>query len=502
MKVRAVVIALSALAGCNAILGIEEQGVRPVVEDAGSETLEPPSDRCSTDAECKPPNGCYTARCDTVLGACVYSICESKTRACRAGRCIDATSSCDPNAERDYSFKTTGFNVPDVALGCLLDPTACVVAVHPFLFVGTKSGVVAILVEDLLATSPKLVPVRGFDLPAVRIVASGRRVWLLGAVQGTAAPYRVPVAYVDVPSDPTRPLDAKLSTFAYSFPTVTAFAAPFGNLFLAHNDAAQGLPAALLVPPLPADGVLGLSGNVPDGGAMGPLPLPNATHVMHRVPNAPLGSTLVAASGNRLLAYRFATTFNLVTDPAQPNATAGTSTIVDIGGNPLAAPRFASGPDGVVAHTLPVDPLPMDCNCISQQRLLWTLPNAAAEMFQPLIIAYEGYTNPSALPCPTRSCTPFTLPSLATWIDAKTMLTAAPGSETQRALTAVRVVSRDPLAAPGMKRFVTVPAELGNFAMHKIALTSAAGFGYLLVADAEGNNVAVSIFDPRCENQQ
>ncbi len=499
MIARRLAVALVVTAGCNAILGIDEQGARPVEEDAGREAGPPRNDRCTTDANCVPPNGCYSARCDTVLGACVYTICESKQRACRASRCLEASSTCDPNAERDYGFKTTGFSVPDVTLGCVLDPGACVVAVHPFLFVGTRSGASAILVDDLLSTSSRVVPVRGFDLPAVRIVASGRRVWFLGAVQGTAAPYRVPIAWLDVPSNPMLPLlEAKLSTFASSYPSITAFAAPDGALFVAHNDASQGLPAALLAPPLPPEGVLGLSGNVPDGGTS-PASLPNPTHVMHRVSNAPLGSALVASSAGRLVAFRFAATFNLVTNAAQPTVTLGPDAVISPGPAALAAARFASGPDGVLAHTIPVDVNPADCNCVSQQRLVWTLPNAAATAFETgLAIGYESYTNPSACP---RACAPFPLPSLAAWIDAKTMLTAAPGSEGQRTLTAVRVLGREPLAAPPLKRFVTVPAEQGNFAIHKIALTSSAGFGYLFVADGEGNNVAVSIFDPRCENQ-
>jgi hypothetical protein len=499
--IRRLALALALTAGCNAILGVDEQGLRPPIEDAGVRESGPPrNDRCVTDADCMPPNGCYTPRCDTVLGACVYTICESKLRACRASRCAPGPLTCDPNAERDYAFKTTGFNVPDVSLGCLGDPSACVVAVHPFLFVGTKSGVAAILVDDLLATSARTVPVRGFDLPAARIVASGRRVWFLGAVQGAAPPYRILVGWLDVPSTPlVTALEAKLSTFAYSYPNVTAFPAPDGGLYVALNDASQGLPTALLVPPLPPDGVLGLAGNVPDGGAP-TASLPNPTHVMHRVPNAPPGSALVASSANRLVAFRFASTFNLVRDPAKEGALAGPDAVVVPGPNVLGAPRFASGPDGVVAHTMPVDPAPTDCNCLSQQRLFWTLPNAAATTFEAgQSIAYEGYMNPSMAGC--RGCTTFSIGSLAAWIDGKTILTAAPAGDMQRTQTAVRVVQRDPLAAPPAKRFVTVPAEQGNFAVHKVALTSSAGFGYLFVADAEGNNVAVSIFDPRCENQ-
>jgi hypothetical protein len=497
---RRAALALVVTAGCNALLGIDEQGLRPPVEDAGSDVVRVRNDRCVTDAECVPPNGCYSARCDTVLGACVYTVCESRARACRASRCLESSLQCDPNAERDYAFKTTGYSVPDVTLGCVLDPSACVVAVHPFVFVGTKSGAAAIVVDDLLATSPRVVTVRGFDLPAARIVASGRRVWFLGAVQGTAPPYRVPIAWMDVPSDPVRPvLEAKLATFAYSFPAIAAFAAPDGGLFLVHNDASQGLPTTVLMPPLPPEGVLGLSGSVPDGGTA-TMSLPNATHVMHRISNAPLGSAIVAASANRLVAFRFASTFNLVGAPAQPTAQAGADGVVSPGPAALAAARFATGPDGVVAHTLPIDPMPADCNCLSQQRLVWTLPNAAATTFETgQIIAYESYTNPTSAGC--RMCAPFPLPSLAAWIDAKTMLVAAPGSEGQRTNTAVRVVSREPLAAPPTKRFVTVPQEQGNFATHKVALTSAAGFGYLFVADGEGGNVALSIFDPRCENQ-
>lgn len=499
---RRIALALVAAAGCNAILGIEEQGPRPPPEeDAGvvPEASAPRDDTCTTDADCVPPNGCYTGRCDTVLGACVYTLCESKTNACRASRCNASSGTCDPNTERRYGFKATGYTVPDVSLGCVLDPPSCVAAVHPFVFVGTKSGVSALAVDDLLATSPRVVPVRGFDLPAARVVASGRRIWLLGAVQGTAAPYRVPIGVIDVPSDPTvTSLEARLSTFSYSFPTIEAFAAPAGGLFVSYNDATQGLPTAMLQTPLPPEGVFGLSGAVPDGGAAVPS-LPDATHVMHRIANVPPGSSLVASSADRLIAYRFPASLNLVPNPAQPAAAAMPDASVDVGPAALAAPRFATGPDGVVAMTLPVDPAPADCNCIAEQRLLWLLPNAAATSFdQNQLVAYERYTNPMQTTC--GNCQPFAIPSLAAWIDAKTILAAAPGSEGERTRTAVRVLTRDPIAAPATKRFVTVPEEQGDFAVHKVALTSSAGFGYLLVANAEGNAVALSLFDPRCEN--
>ena len=117
----------------------------------------------------------------------------------------------------------------------------------------------------------------------------------------------------------------------------------------------------------------------------------------------------------------------------------------------------------------------------------------------------EGYTSPRVGGGVCHQCNPnyVTLPSLATWLDAKTALLVAPssGPPANQAVPAVRVVERDPIASAPNRRFVPAATETpaGNFASDRIALASSNGFGYLLVASGAGTDVHLSIFDPRCD---
>jgi hypothetical protein len=151
---------------------------------------------------------------------------------------------------------------------------------------------------------------------------------------------------------------------------------------------------------------------------------------------------------------------------------------------------------------------PGDCNCSSRQRTHWVLPNAiqtnveASKMVDP-----EVYSNPWVDPvnsvCHTCTGNYFAQPSLVTWIDPRSALVAAPASDpaANRVLTAVRLVERDPLAAPPKRRLVTTAADMpaGNSAVDRIALTSSGGLGFLVIADNEGNSARLSVFDPRCD---
>lgn len=497
--------------GCNLVLGIEEHEARPEdgggvdVEGAGLDATRPNGDRCTVDTDCHPPNPCYKAHCDTALGSCRYSLCES-TRACAAGVCNPQTLSCED--ERDYGFRATSYGLGTITLGCKKNPSACVGSVYPFLFVGTKNEVAALRVDDLRGIEARTVPLVDLGVRPGQIVVSGRRVWILGDVQGTEPPYVLPIASVDVPSDPTvRELRAKSATIKYPFPSAAGFPAPNGGLYVAFNDATQNLPAALVNDPLPADLVFAVSGPTPDGGAKVPDPPGTPTHTMYRTTSLPAGATLVASSGPRLLAYRFPITFNLIGDPGTAQATAQPDTAL---APPLPAyllPRFAQGPDGVVLLATPInaDP-PADCNCTSHQRLQWVLSSAIAPTAEANQLADpEGYSNPNATPSsPCHTCAYFAQPSLPAWLDSKSALVAAPASDpaANRTLTSVRLIERDPIAAPPKRRSSSAPSEVptGNFATDRIALVASGGLGFLVIADSEGNNSRLSIFDPRCDS--
>lgn len=510
------------LAGCNLVLGITEDGLR-VPTDAGIEAsidvarARPPLEPCARDTDCIAPNGCYTPHCDTVVGACTYALCEAKGRTCAMGVCNTDTFACsDP---LPYTFRTTSYDVPGVTSGCGADPSACVASAFPFVFVGTRDTVAALRADDLVGTQPSQVPIEGLTVNPAQIVASGRRVWVIGRVQGEAPPYQIAIATIDVPSDPTaRVLRATTTLLSYPFPTATGFPAPRGGMYLVHNEAPQGFPAALLQPPLVEGAKVGLA-NAGDAGPAfdgGTPPSPGAI-TMYRVV-APANSTIAASSGTRLVIQRYPSTFNLVTGAgtiaavAQPDVAlspALASIVSSPPNNPAAS--FTQGPDGQVLMGAPVvaDPPLPECGCSSNGRLQWVFANAVATATDVAqVIDVNAWYNPQlagSLVCHQCPLDYVRTPVRLAWIDGKTAMTATPlsGQAAARAVTDVRVVGRDPVNGYPKRRTQTKATESpnGDFTTDRIALTAASGIGYLVMADAQGNDVSLSIFDPRCEAQ-
>lgn len=504
---------LGAVAGCNLVLDIEEQPVRPS-PDAGadgageSNVSRPAFEACTRDLDCIAPNGCYTPHCDTVLGACTYALCEAKDRTCAKGVCDPATFTC--SEPTPYGFVATSYDVNGATSGCGPNPAACVAALFPFVFIGGRDDVVALRGDDLTGRAPVTVPVTELGTKPQQLVASGRRLWVLGAVQGTAPPYRLPVATIDVPSDPTvTVLRARTTIVSYPFPTAIGFAAPGGGLYVAVNDPAQGFAAALLQAPVADDARFGLANAADAAAADASIREEPGTLTMFRAAGVPPGSTLVASSGERLLLHRFPSTFNLVNAP-------GTATAASAPDQPLAPPlvpigaaTFAQGPDGAVMMAAPVtaDP-PGDCNCTTHARLQFVLPNAVATATDVnQLLDPESYTNPQVPGMACHVCTPdyFRPRVLAAWLDRRSALTAAPfsGAPAERTLTDVRYLARAPLEANAKRRAQTKPTDTprGDFAVDRVALTSSNGIGYLILADGQGNDVSVSIYDPRCDTQ-
>ena len=180
---------------------------------------------------------------------------------------------------------------------------------------------------------------------------------------------------------------------------------------------------------------------------------------------------------------------------------------------PIGPARFTQGPDGVVlmsgpvvADPAPVPPAPTDCNCNSHERLQWVFPNAVATTPDTSqLFDHAVYVNPQ-MPAGTCHQCPLEyvrLPALATWIDKRTVLTAAAFGvlPEARTVTDVRVLARDPFDGYAKRRAQTKATDTpsGSFATDRIALTSSNGIGYLVLADGPGDDVSLSIFDPRCE---
>jgi hypothetical protein len=233
---------------------------------------------------------------------------------------------------------------------------------------------------------------------------------------------------------------------------------------------------------------------------------------MIRVSGVPAGSSIVASSGGRVVLYRYPSTFNLIAAAGTPMAAVQGDLALN---SPLASlygpstTGFAQGPDGTVVMTGPVSAdSPADCNCTTHARLQYVFPNAIAtttdvnEILDP-----ESWVNPGP-PAPSPTCRQCASGYegrrfFATWLDHRTVLTAAPASAPlgARNVTAVRLLGRDPFEANPKRRFTTKPTDTpkGEFGVDRVALTSSNGIGYLLLADGQGNNLSLSIVDPACD---
>jgi len=508
-------LAAGSLAACNLLLGIEEQDARPVPDDAGDAEAEaaarPSFEACTRDVDCVAPNGCYTPHCDTVLGACTYALCETKDRTCARGVCDTSTFVCSDALP--YGFLATQYDVRNVTSGCGPKPESCVAAAYPFVFIGTQTDIVAVRGDDLAGKTAVNVPVTGLTFKPQQVIGSGRRVWVLGAVVGSVPPYQLPIASIDVPSDPTvTEIHAQTTVLGYSFPSAVGFPAANGGLFVVYDDATQGMPTALLAPPIADGTTLGLASAADAGPIDGGAPTVRSTTNMIRTSGVPAGATVAASSGSRIVLYRYPSTFNLV-------AAAGTPMASVQGDLALNAPltslygatttSFTQGPDGTVIIAGPVAAdSPADCNCTTHARLQYVFPNAiatATDVNQ--IFDTESWVNPGPPPMsPTcRQCAAGyeARRYLVSWLDRRTALMAAPVSAAAgaRNVTDVRMVGRDPSESNPKRHYTTKPTDMpkGELGVDRIALTSSNGIGYLVLADGQGNNITLSIMDPACD---
>jgi hypothetical protein len=168
--------------------------------DGGDGAPIPPSPEggiCAKDEDCTTTHGCLTAKCDLLRSACVFPVC--RTAVCQSASCDTTAQACgDPGA---YPYRASQFAV-GAPVGCGGVLARCFVAVHPFVFVGTANGVVAFDVSDPQRAEPPQIPVIGLGFSPTQMVASGSRVYFLGAPFGAAPTSRLPLAYLEVPATP------------------------------------------------------------------------------------------------------------------------------------------------------------------------------------------------------------------------------------------------------------------------------------------------------------
>ena len=425
---------------------------------------------CTVDSDCTSTNACVTStKCDPSSHVCVFDVCPAA--ACMAAVCDGNTMSC--SAPVTYGYHAGSFSVGVGGVGCG-SASRCFAAEYPYVFVGTTNGVVAYRVDDPTDSGPVPVAVDGLPFLPAWMVATGRRIYFVGNVVGSGPTYHVPIAWVDVPQDPFLPQFNATTVFvgygqpswSYLFPGAT------GSAFLVNGDSTQAYPTVLLTAPVADSSTLALSA----------------------APDIAAGASPVAASGSRLVTYRYTNApdylgaFSFETGAGTSAAqNAGEQTTTAMG--PVVPQGFvAQGPDGSLLWDAPtatiVDGGP---NTTSTSRMAWLLASATATTFD-ASANVDVETYPMPLGFGTAVAGPMA------WIDTNTALVtaAAPEDTTQ---TSVQIASRAmlPPTVLASHRYV-VPVDVGH-----IGAASSNGFGYVLVQDDPMNATAtVHVFAPTC----
>ena len=484
MRARLALGLLLACGGASAVvaacsLGLDEtkiagggdggvDGATPVDGGADGDAANPVA--CQNDPDCKPANACLTGRCDKARGVCLYDLCPAA--ACKASVCNPSTKTC--SVPTTYGFHAGSFKVTAGGVGCGgggAGGRRCFAAVFPFVFVGTTNGVVAYSVADPTDSSPAALPVAGLPFFPQNIVASGTRVYFVGAVAGN---YKVPIAWVDVPGDPTvAKLSATTVFNSLQLPSIDrVFPDTAGGIYLVHDSVAKSYPAAHVTAPLKDLDAL----------------------TFFATAGLPAGAAPFAASGSRLVTFRqesgpnWAANFSLEPNAATGSAqNSGEGSLVPSFGNSYLPAYVSHGSEGsLVFNTGAVNAPDGGGATLTAARLGWIVEDAGVTKVEATAkIDVEKYgVNPGV---------GADVPGPVAWLDSKRALVLA-ASAANTSQTAVQLATRDPQPAivPG-RRFVL------PFVPSVLAATASNGFGYVLAPDAP-DSATVHMFGTGCDN--
>jgi hypothetical protein len=423
---------------------------------------------CNADTDCVAPNACLTPRCDVARHTCVFDLCKQATT-CTHAACDTTTHAC--GAAAPVPFHPGSFVVPG-GIGCGGVPGRCFAAATTFVYVGTTNGVSALPVGDPGSLALTAIPVGGVPFAPAFIVASGGRVFFVGGLVGG----RLQVAWLDSPTNPlVTSMHAQPLLLGSTLTGVSeVFAAPTpAGVYLEQADPQKLLPTVLWTPPTADLATL--------------TAFPNT--------GAPAGAAAVAASGDRLVLYRwtqqgtqFGELFTIVTGTGSAGAKAGAETNLsaDIGvvwGTP-ANVRFAAGANGALVWGVPLVQVAQPVGTRGA-RVAWVLDGTAATPSATAHVDLEVY-DPSNVPLTQPVSGPLA------WVDATTVLALAQ-APADLGTTSVQVAQNGaagPMVVPSRRVVLPIPTE-------KTAAVSINGYGYVLSATA-ADSVTVDVFAPAC----
>jgi hypothetical protein len=422
---------------------------------------------CTVDDDCAaaaPAGSCVgSSFCDPVWHVCMFDVCDAG--ACQVASCDPMTRKC--SAPTSYGFAVSVFHVAGGVGGW--GPAYAVAAAYPFLFVLTTNGVTAYNVANPMSAVPPVV-VHGAPFIPTALVASGRRIYLVGPVEGAGPTFREAIAWIDVPGDPF--LVSLAATTAWIGTTEAQLASVVwnGSTGLALTYAATAAPTSTLAA-APDDSIT-------------LVPSPIAALMS--------GASIVAASGGELVAYRYGPTshhpfFSLVSGVSQSSGKATAEQNVNAYGQVDDQATFATSADSTVLWSSA--PLRIDdggATGVASTRLTWLLPSDAgteAGFFSTSLHAdLESY--------PESTSGPVVGP--VAFVDTDTAVGLAASSQDITS-TSIQVFSRSANAIRSGQRAV-IPS-----APNQLGVASSQGFVYVLVQDDSTNQRStVWIVAPGC----
>jgi hypothetical protein len=471
-----------AMTGCSLGLDPSKIGADASMQDVGASQdggaadgdLPPNPTQCKVDGDCKPASACLTGKCDTARGVCLYEVCPQQG-ACKVAACDPMALTCGP--AQDIKFHVGQFKVGNI--GCGGSARRCLAAVHPFVFVGTTSGAIAYAIATP-NQAPSAIPIGGVPFLPVHVVASGTRVYFVGAVAGSAPSYRVPIAWLDVPGDPTvKKITAQTAFMSLPTPSIDrVYATDDGGVYLVQENAMQAFPTAKALAPL-AD--------------LGDL-------MFFPSPGVPTGSSTASASGGRMLFLRLSTMsqpyqvfFDYETQAGTSGAqNAGESNFTMAAGNDVTHPFvFAQGASGqIVWHAAVAEwQMSMTGAYVKGTRVFWLVANASAQPDPSPRTNVESYDSMLGLGLGSDVVGPLAV------IDPDRVLTLDASAQ-NTSNTAVRVASKAPMPQVLPNKSFVLP-----FAPSALAAAATGRWSYVLTPEPTmGAGPQVHVFAPDCDN--
>ncbi len=486
MTSRHATIAVTALGAIGAVvaacsLGLDESKIKDsdasTLTDASGDGGVPDAANpvgCTGDPDCKPANACLTGKCDLTRKICLYDLCPAA--ACKASVCDTNSKTC--SVPTTYGFRAGSFKVTAGNVGCGGGgPGArrCFAASYPFVIVGTTNGVVGYSVADPTDSAPVGLPVAGLPFFPAHVVASGTRVYFVGSVQGAGPNYKLPIAWMDVPGDPT--VKQLSATSVFDTVQVTSVDRVFpdgsGGIYMQNDNVGKSYPVARVTAPLKD---------------LEPL-------TFFASPGMPPNVVPSAASGARLVTFRqdgapgWSGVLGFENSAATSGAQYGGDQSISASfGNNYVPGYFAHGAGGALLYNASAVDVPDGGpNRVSAVRVGWIVEDDKATKIEAAAkVDVEKYAAVIGIGAD--------LAGPVAWLDSKRALVLA-ASASNTAQTAVQVATRDPAPAMIPNRRFVLP-----FPPSALAAQGSNGFGYVLTPDQGAEPPAVQIFGTGCDN--